>query len=132
MFRGGQIPGRGQYNRWKADFYYPKSNYRGVRQSVYIVTTDFETGNPRNKAYKVSSLALDTREARKHDDLRIVINTGVTDKEATFQAASLIREHEATLNYNVFDFTHESDRMQFMRIARDELERSSWTRRVFP
>lgn len=126
---GGQIPGKSQDNPWKADFHYPKSNVLDAPQSVYIVTTDLEIGKPLDKAHKVSSLALNTRDMRAHDDLRIVIHTGIADKKATFQAASLIREHEATLNYNVFDFTHESDRMQFMEIAQEELVHSDWTRR---
>ena len=129
VFRGGQIRGKSQDNQWKTDFHYPKSNGYGIRQSVYVVTTDLENGNPLSKAHKVSSLALDTRNARAHDDLRIVIHTGIADKKATFRAASLIREHEATLNYNVFDFTHESDRMQFMEIAQEELVHNGWNRR---
>ena len=113
-----QIPGC-VMSRWPADFHWQLGS-EDRPQNVFVLAADLNIQDPLSKAHKVSSIALDTVDARARDDLRIVIDTHEGEHEVS-QAARLIRQYESSLKYTVFDFADNSQRSSFFDQATTEL-----------
>ena len=106
-------------SRWPADFHWQLGS-EDRPQNVFVLAADLNIQDPLSKAHKVSSIALDTVDARARDDLRIVIDTHEGEHEVS-QAARLIRQYESSLKYTVFDFADNSQRSSFFDQAATEL-----------
>ena len=104
---------------WPVDFHWSiQSN--GNKHDINVVAADLSVSDPLEKAQRIAALSMDTHSKHREGagNLRVVMET--RDSRAK-EAGQFIRRYSKELEYEVFDFSENSERTEFFRTAVDEI-----------
>ena len=105
--------------QWPSDFHWRRS-CEPTGSNVFVLAADLKVTEPLDRAQRVSAIALDTKDERQGDNLRVVIDTEGAEQSG-HTAAEFIRHHGQELAYEVYDIGQAAERGRFFDQAADEL-----------
>lgn len=112
------LPGE-TVQKWPVDFHWWIRRDDNI-EHIYVVAVDLNVIEALVKAAKVAALALDARRSLTHDKLRIVVDSHGEDSNASI-ATSLMKKHSEKLQYKVYDFGQQDERIFFINQSVDEI-----------
>lgn len=104
---------------WPVDFHWQIKTPEEMRD-VFVVTVDLDVSESLRKAEAVAAMALDTKEAVRTNDLRVVLDTHGHNSQSDV-AARFLKEHGQELKFRTFDFNQSEEKDRFVRQSVDEL-----------